>query len=131
MAFFTPTGRLRRRAYFLRILGLHALAVVIYAIPGALYAAEIPFLYKIAALLGLTGVFYLVIIQGLLRLHDLNMRAWWFLVAILPLVSYVLGAGMQLVQGTIGPNRFGLDPKRPQLLPPVTPAGLADIPSHQ
>ena len=32
-------------------------------------------------------------------------------------LSYVLGLGLQLVQGTIGPNRFGPDPKRPGLMP--------------
>ena len=121
MAFFTAAGRLRRRTYFLRVLGLYIAGGIIYAIPGLLYPAEIPTWIALTALLGIVGAFYLVVVQGLLRLHDLNLRAWWFFIAFLPLISYVLGAGMQFVQGTIGPNRFGPDPKRPWLLPVASP----------
>jgi uncharacterized membrane protein YhaH (DUF805 family) len=122
MAFFTAKGRLRRRVYFLRVLGLYAVGIIIYALPGSLYVNEIPVYVELAAFAGMVAVWYLVLIQVLLRLHDLNLRAWWALVGLLPIVSYVLGAGLQFVQGTIGPNRFGLDPKRPLLLPPVAPA---------
>ncbi|GAB2853960.1 DUF805 domain-containing protein [Hymenobacter ruber] len=126
MAFFTAAGRLRRRAYFVRVLCLYAAIVGIYAIPGLVYPAEIPIWMKLSALVVIIGLFYLVIVQALRRLHDLDLRAWWFLVALLPLVSYVLGAGMQFVQGTIGPNRFGLDPKRPLLRPAAVP--IATLP---
>ena len=117
MAFFTTKGRLRRRIYFFRMLGLYALGVVVYATPGLLYAAEVPTGAALAALVGLVVVMYLAIIQVTLRLHDLNLRAWWWLVLFPPVVSYALGQGLQFVQGTVGPNRFGLDPKRPTLLP--------------
>ena len=119
MAFFTASGRLRRRSYLLRISGLYALGVLVYALPGWLYVAEIPAYVKLAAVAGLVMIWYLVLVQVLLRLHDLDLRAWWALVTLLPAVSYLLGAGLQFVQGTIGPNQFGLDPKRPQLLPIV------------
>lgn len=118
MAFFTTSGRLRRRDYFLRVSGLYALGTAVYAIPGLLYQAEIPPLVELAAFMGLVGVFYLLVVQMLLRLHDLDLRAWWALVALLPGLSYVLGAGLQFVQGSVGPNRFGPDVKRPDLLPP-------------
>lgn len=124
MAFFTATGRLRRRTYFLRVLGLYAAGIVIYAIPGLLYAIEVPSSIALLALGGFLVVFYLVLVQVLLRLHDLNLSSWWSLVMVLPVVSYILGSGLQFVQGTIGPNRFGLDPKRPAFLPvavPITP----------
>jgi uncharacterized membrane protein YhaH (DUF805 family) len=125
MAFFTTRGRLRRRAYFLRVIGLYAAGIIIYALPGWLYADEIPALVELAAFTGLVMVWYLVVVQVLLRLHDLNLRAWWALIGLLPLVGYVLGAGLQFVQGTVGPNRFGLDPKRPLLLPvAAVPAAL-------
>jgi uncharacterized membrane protein YhaH (DUF805 family) len=117
MAFFTTNGRLRRRAYFLRIIGLYAASILIYALPGWLYVDEIPASVKLLAFAGLVMVWYLVVVQVLLRLHDLNLRAWWALIGVLPLAGYVLGTGLQFVQGTVGPNRFGLDPKRPMLLP--------------
>ncbi|MBF9222533.1 DUF805 domain-containing protein [Hymenobacter ruricola] len=128
MAFFTANGRLRRRDYFFRVLGLNALVFGIYAVPGLLYKADVPPGVALASLAGIAAVLYLTVVQSLLRLHDLDLRGWWFLVAFLPVVSYVLGAGMQLVQGTIGPNRFGLDPKRPLLLPAAPIASLPDAP---
>ncbi|MET4076649.1 DUF805 domain-containing protein [Hymenobacter sp. UYCo722] len=121
MAFFTGAGRLRRRGYFCRVLGLYALALVVYALPGWLYAMEVPVPVALLALAGFVVIFYLVVVQALLRLHDLNLSSWWSLVMLLPVVSYILGAGLQFVQGTVGPNRFGLDPKRPYLLPPPPP----------
>jgi uncharacterized membrane protein YhaH (DUF805 family) len=128
MAFFTANGRLRRRDYFLRVLGLYALAFAIYAVPGLLYQAEVPSGVALAALAGIVAVLYLTMVQVALRLHDLDLRAWWWLVAFLPGLSYVLGAGLQFVQGTIGPNRFGLDPKRPALLPPPPPPAETGTP---
>ena len=116
MAFFTAQGRLRRRDYFLRILGLYALGFLVYAIPGLLYAAEVPSGIALAAVVGMVAVMYLTMVQVALRLHDLDLRGWWWLVMLLPVLGYVLGGGLQLVQGTIGPNRFGPDPKRPLLL---------------
>ena len=118
MAFFTAAGRLRRRGYFCRVLGLYALALVTYAVPGLLYATKVPAPIALLALAGFIVIFYLVVVQALLRLHDLNLSSWWSLIMLLPIVSYILGAGLQFVQGTVGPNRFGLDPKRPHLLPP-------------
>ena len=124
MVFFTAAGRLRRRAYFLRVLGLYIAGIVIYAIPSLLYPAEIPSWMQLATLLVIVGLFYLVIVQVLLRLHDLNFSSWWSLIMLLPVVSYILGGGLQFVQGTIGPNRFGLDPKRPLLLTAAIPRAL-------
>jgi uncharacterized membrane protein YhaH (DUF805 family) len=97
MAFFTANGRLCRRSYFLQISGLYALGILVYALPGWLYVVEIPVYVKLAAVAGLVTVWYLVLVQVLLRLHDLDLRAWWASVALLPSMSYVLGAGLQLV----------------------------------
>lgn len=118
MAFFTAAGRLRRRVYFCRVLSLYALALVVYAIPGLLYSLKVPAAIALLALVGFVVIFYLVLVQALLRLHDLNLSSWWSLAMLLPVISHIMGAGLQFVQGTVGPNRFGLDPKRPYLLPP-------------
>ena len=120
MVFFTAGGRLRRRGYFCRVLVLYALGLMVYAVPGLLYAVTVPPAIALLALAGFVVIFYLVVVQALLRLHDLNLSSWWSLIMLLPMVSYILGAGLQFVQGTIGPNRFGPDPKRHHLLPPPT-----------
>lgn len=128
MAFFTSKGRLRRRTFFFRGLVLYALVIVIYGIPSWLYAADIPEHVKLIAGLGMMAVWYLLLVQTLLRLHDLGLSGWWSLIALLPLATYVLGPGVQLVQGTIGPNRFGPDPKRPELLPLAAAPQLPESP---
>ena len=115
MAFFTAKGRLRRRSHFLRALGVDILAIIVYATPGWLYASEVPSNVALAATLGLIVLMYLNMVQTVLRLHDLDLRAWWWLVFFVPVVNYVLSVGLLFVQGTMGPNRFGPDPKRPAL----------------
>ncbi|HEX8655955.1 MAG TPA: DUF805 domain-containing protein, partial [Hymenobacter sp.] len=84
MAFFTAKGRLRRWGYFLRIIGVYALAIIVYATPGWLYATEVPPSVALAAILGLIALMYLTLVQVALRLHDLDLRAWWWLVVFVP-----------------------------------------------
>ena len=90
MAFFTSKGRLRRRTFFFRGLVLYALAIVIYGIPSWLYAADIPEHVKLIAGLGMMAVWYLLLVQTVLRLHDLGLSGWWSLIALLPLATYAL-----------------------------------------
>lgn len=109
---FSPTGRLSRWPYFWRVLALYLLAFACYGLPAL---AEYEFhdtvgIWKNLALLGIALCFYLIALQHIKRLHDLDMRGWWLLLALVPLISLVLGAGMQFVAGTAGPNRFGPPP---------------------
>ena len=105
----------------MRVLALYALGIILYALPGLLYAVTVPAPVALLALVGFVVIFYLVVVHALLRLHDLGLSSWWSSVMLLPVVSYILGAGLQFMQGTVGPNRFELDPKRPYLLPPLPP----------
>lgn len=122
MSFFRANGRLRRRSYFLRQPLLLAIGIASYSLPMLFenYVTNTLWL-KWAAFAGIALVYYLLFVQMIKRLHDLDLKGWWVLVGLLPVVNYVLGAGLQFVQGTIGPNRWGLDPKRPHLLPPLPP----------
>jgi len=109
---FYPTGRLSRWPYFWRVPALYLLAFACYGMPAL---AEYQFhttasLWKNLALAGMALCFYLMFVQVAKRLHDLNMRAWWALMLLLPVASIVLGGGLEFVKGTTGPNRFGPDP---------------------
>ncbi len=123
MAFFTVKGRLRRRTYFLRLVLLYTVGIAFYALPSLFPDLELQSSLRFVAGGGLVVVWYLVVVQALLRLHDLDLSGWWALVGLLPLVSYGLGSGLQLVQGSRGPNRFGPDPKRPELLSAAPASG--------
>ena len=45
------------------------------------------------------------------RLHDTNRTGWWLLILLVPLVGLVVMFVFLCLDGTIGPNRFGPDPK--------------------
>jgi uncharacterized membrane protein YhaH (DUF805 family) len=111
--FFTTAGRLRRRAYFGRVLGLYLLAFACYSLPdvAAIQFDDTAVHWQYVALGGLLVTHYLIYAQCIKRLHDLDLRGWWLLLFLLPVVSLVLGSGMQFVSGTAGPNRFGADPR--------------------
>jgi uncharacterized membrane protein YhaH (DUF805 family) len=64
------------------------------------------------SLVGIAICLYLVLTHTIKRLHDIELRGWWLLLLFLPIASLILGAGMQFVAGTAGPNRFGPDPKQ-------------------
>jgi len=45
------------------------------------------------------------------RLHDTNRSGWWVLISLLPLVGGLVLFIFTVLNGTVGPNRFGSDPK--------------------
>ncbi|TGE09694.1 DUF805 domain-containing protein [Hymenobacter fodinae] len=116
---FTTRGRLRRRAYWYRSLMIYGIVVLVYAL-----ASQVKYTNANDELLAAAGV-GLVIFVGLIlaniqvikRLHDTNLSGWWWLLFLVPIVSYGLSIGMTFVQGTRGRNRFGPDPKRPWVQP--------------
>jgi uncharacterized membrane protein YhaH (DUF805 family) len=44
------------------------------------------------------------------RNHDLNWSGWYILFVLVPFGSLVLGINWAFVKGTVGPNKYGLDP---------------------
>ena len=68
------------------------------------------------ALAGLFTIFILAIIVPSLavtfrRLHDTNRSAWWLLISLLPAIGGLVLLVFYVLPGTVGPNRFGADPK--------------------
>jgi uncharacterized membrane protein YhaH (DUF805 family) len=45
------------------------------------------------------------------RLHDIGRSGWWLLIALVPLVGWVVLLVFACLDGTVGANRFGPDPK--------------------
>lgn len=110
---------IRRRTFLWSVLALYLLAFVCYGLPALAetqFSSSNPH-WRNAALVGMALCFYLAFTQAAKRLHDLDLRSWWLLLGIVPVASLFLGAGMQFVPGTTGPNRFGNDPKQPPQLP--------------
>ncbi|MCZ7417958.1 MULTISPECIES: DUF805 domain-containing protein [unclassified Micromonospora] len=45
------------------------------------------------------------------RLHDLDRSGWWLLLALIPIVGWIVLLVFAVQNGTPGPNRFGPSPK--------------------
>lgn len=53
---------------------------------------------------------YAGILMSIRRLHDRNMRGWWYLMLLIPYVGAIVLLVLFCLKGTTGPNRFGPDP---------------------
>ena len=56
---------------------------------------------------------YCTIIMCIRRLHDRNMRGWWYLLILIPLLGIIALLVLWCLKGTTGYNRFGPDPIYP------------------
>lgn len=78
---------------------------------------------------------YAEILMSIRRLHDLNMRGWWYLLFIFIIIPYVgvlvwiAWLVLFCTKGTTGPNRFGPDPLGG--MQPVDTSSYQDNPSYQ
>ena len=53
----------------------------------------------------------LAVSQYVKRLHDTNKSGWLILLGLIPIVNIGLALYMLFADGTVGHNRYGLDPK--------------------
>lgn len=124
---FSFVGRARRRDYWLWCLWC-AIFQVVLAIPiWALYSRELMakgssvfWLWMVAE--GLLQ-FLMMIPMCVCRLHDVGMSGWWLVLlwvgCWIPGLNIVAGIASFVIfgclDGTVGPNRFGDDPRRRQV----------------
>lgn len=47
---------------------------------------------------------------GVRRMHDIDKSGWWLLIALIPLVGWIILIVWYATKGTGGANRFGADP---------------------
>lgn len=50
------------------------------------------------------------------RLHDTDRSGWWLLIGLIPLVGSIVLLVFYCLDGTKGENRFGIDPKGPDVV---------------
>ena len=98
-------GRSSRSEYWWAYLGIILITFVVGLVSGLLGETIGGFIFLI---------FYLAILVpsiaiGVRRLHDLDKSGWFYLLALVPLVSLILLVWF-CMKGTDGPNRFGPDP---------------------
>jgi len=127
-------GRSRRSEYWWVILFNYIVVGVLYAVLFTIGGVSLEGSGQpnvIGMIAGLLVMLYglATLIPGIAiavrRLHDRNMSGWFLLLGLLciiPFIGFIVAIGFIVVfalPGTVGPNKFGPDPKNPM-------AGTAD-----
>lgn len=59
--------------------------------------------------LGLVVAYLIATVSyGVRRLHDFDKSGWWYLLAFVPLVNFIMGLILLFAPGTQGANQFGV-----------------------
>ena len=115
---FSFKGRIRRMEYFLSFL----LGGVVFGIAFALGVGTALFgaasnsggSFGFGVLIGFAALVadvWFTLAQYVMRLHDSEKSGWLILLGLIPIVNIGLALYMLFADGTVGPNRYGLDPK--------------------
>lgn len=107
---FSFEGRINRAKFWAGVGVMWAVAVIIFAIAGAVNSG---FMWFIASLFSLL-IIWPSLAVSIKRWHDRNKSGWWVLIGLVP----IIGGLWALIEtgflaGTIGPNQYGLDPLGP------------------
>ena len=98
-------GRARRKEYWFFYL-FSLLALLGFSIIDSILFNGNHVLYVVYSLCSLLPSFAVRV----RRLHDLDKSGWWWLIALIPLVGWLVLLVWDCTEGTNGPNRFGPDP---------------------
>ena len=100
------TGRARRKEYWMYML---AYALVYLAI--MLISSVSETVGDLLMLVFALGLLIPSLALGFRRLHDIDKSAWWLLIGLIPILGGLVLLYFAVLPGTVGPNRFGPDPK--------------------
>lgn len=120
---FSFNGRIRRMEYFLSFLvgGLIFGIAFFLGVGTALFgaASNSGSGFGVGVLIGFIALIadiWFSLAQYVKRLHDTDKSGWLILLSLIPVVNFALALYMLFADGTVGPNRYGLDPKKPDAL---------------
>jgi uncharacterized membrane protein YhaH (DUF805 family) len=103
--YFTFTGRARRKAYWMFVLFNIIAAIVASIIDNVLgTGGVIGGLYSLAVLI--PGI-----ALGVRRLHDIGKSGWWLLIALVPLIGFIVLIVFACTDSQPGDNEYGPNPK--------------------
>ncbi|SMF02245.1 Uncharacterized membrane protein YhaH, DUF805 family [Tistlia consotensis] len=103
----TFSGRAARPEFWWWVLALFLASLVLSVIDYLLFGhgrGPISSLFSLAVLLPNLAV-------GARRLHDGERSGWWLLIGFLPVIGVIVLIVFFVQDGTVGPNRYGADPK--------------------
>ena len=107
---FVFSGRRNRKSYILYMIGMVALAVVVYGIAALLAAAThvwaiLVLAWLVMIPLAISG--WAVMSQ---RCRDFGWTGWAVLLTLIPAVGWIFALAILFIPGNVGPNRYGPDP---------------------
>ena len=102
--YFNVQGRARRQEYWMYFLVYLLIVVAAALLDGVLGMGLISALVTLAHLVPSITV-------GVRRLHDIDRSGWWLLIALLPLIGWIIALYWAIKEGDSGDNRYGADPK--------------------
>jgi uncharacterized membrane protein YhaH (DUF805 family) len=98
-------GRARRKAYWMFVLFNIIAAVILSIIDNVIGTGGIlGGLYSLAVLL--PGI-----ALGVRRLHDIGKSGWWLLIALVPLIGFIVLIIFAVTDSQPGENQYGPNPK--------------------
>ena len=99
------SGRARRKEYWMYFLVYFLITLVCGVVEGVLSMPGV--------LTGLVALVHLLPSLGVTvrRLHDTDRSGWWILIALIPLVGWLVLLYFTVIAGQTQDNRFGADPK--------------------
>jgi uncharacterized membrane protein YhaH (DUF805 family) len=80
-------------------------------------------LFSVLGFIYALGVFIPSLAVAIRRLHDTNKSGWWLLIALVPLVGFIVLIVFYATEGTRGPNNFGPPPVDPVAAGVSSPGG--------
>lgn len=113
---FDYKGRSSRSEFWWFQLGIFLFTTFSLTIVAFVDALDTDLGYLASSLLWLVSnafTQYCTIIMCIRRLHDRNMRGWWYLLILIPLLGIIALLVLWCLKGTTGYNRFGPDPIYP------------------
>jgi uncharacterized membrane protein YhaH (DUF805 family) len=107
------TGRARRMEYWMFHLVNLIIGLLLAGLDGVFHLDNNSGLLKIGLLQGLYSLLVLLPSWGVgvRRLHDTGRSGWWLLIAIIPLIGWIVLIVFLATDGDRQPNAYGLDPK--------------------
>ena len=109
------SGRSRRTEYWMFTLFVILIGIAVSVVQRLLGMSNdtgqgaLTWLYNVAIFLPSLAV-------GVRRLHDTDRSGWWLLIGIIPLVGAIVLIVFFASEGVRGPNQYGADPKRDELI---------------
>lgn len=100
------SGRARRTEYwmFALINGLISIGLMLIAQFVDQSLSILNIIYSLA-------VFIPSLAVAIRRLHDVNKSGWMYLLVLLPIIGWIWLFVLSVSNGTVGENKYGLDPK--------------------